>query len=129
MTEIGRPRVQRRLPVVLSQEELAAVFRGLDGEHLLFAQLLYGTGMRLTEGLQLRVKDVDFPHGAIIVRSGKGGKDRVLMLPASLVPALRDQLARSHGLWAMDQVKGQGGVEMPHALEHRYPRAGTSWVW
>jgi len=69
MTEIGRPRVQRRLPVVLSQEELAAVFRGLDGEHLLFAQLLYGTGMRLTEGLQLRVKDVDFQHGAIIVRS------------------------------------------------------------
>jgi integron integrase len=129
MTEIGRPRVQRRLPVVLSREELAAVFRGLDGEHLLFAQLLYGTGMRLTEGLQLRVKDVDFPHGAIIVRSGKGGKDRVLMLPVSLVPALRDQLARSHGLWAMDQAKGQGGVEMPHALERKYPRAGTSWVW
>ena len=80
------------------------MFRGLDGEHLLFAQLLYGIGMRLTEGLQLWVKDVDFPHGAIIVRSGKGGKDRVLMLPAILVPALRDQLARSHGLWAMDQA-------------------------
>lgn len=129
MTQIGRPRVQRRLPVVLSQDELAAVLRGLDGEHLLFAQLLYGTGLRLTEGLQLRVKDVDFQHGAIIVRAGKGGKDRVLMLPATLVPALRTQLARAHELWAMDQAEGQGGVEMPHALDRKYPRAGASWVW
>jgi integron integrase len=129
MTQIGRPRVQRRLPVVLSQDELAAVFRGLEGEQLLFAQLLYGTGMRLTEGLQLRVKDIDFAHRAIIVRAGKGGKDRVLMLPESLVPAMREQLARSHVLWAMDQSKAQGGVEMPHALERKYPRAGASWAW
>jgi integron integrase len=129
MSEIGRPRVQRRLPVVLSQNELAAVFRGLEGEFRLFAQLLYGTGMRLTEGLQLRVKDIDFEHRAVIVRAGKGGKDRVLMLPASLVLSLREQLARSHALWAEDQASGQGWVEMPFALDRKYPRAGASWVW
>jgi integron integrase len=85
--------------------------------------------MRLTEGLQLRVKDIDFDHRAVIVRAGKGGKDRVLMLPASLVPALREQLARAHALWAADQAAGQGGVEMPFALDRKYPRAGASWAW
>ncbi len=133
LAEIGRPRVQRRLPVVLSRDELAAVFLGLDGEQMLFAELLYGTGLRLTEGLQLRVKDcvkdIDFQSSAIIVRAGKGGKDRVLMLPTSLVPALRDQLARSHALWATDQAAGRGGVEMPYALDRKYPRAGASWPW
>ena len=94
------------LPVVLSQSELASVFRGLDGEQRLFAQLLYGTGMRLSEGLQLRVKDIDFAHRAVIVRAGKGGKDRVLMLPQRLEPALREQLTRAHALWTTDQAQG-----------------------
>ena len=129
MNEVGRPRVQRRLPVVLSQEELAGVFRYRDGEHRLFAHLLYGTGMRLAEGLQLRVKDWDFAHRTVIVRAGTGGKDRLLMLPQSLVPALREQLAKAHGLWAADQVQGRGGVEMPNALERKYPRAGATWPW
>jgi integron integrase len=129
MSEIGRPRVRRRLPVVLSQEELLAIFRCMKGEHRLFAQLLYGTGMRLSEGLSLRVKDLDFAHRALIVRHGKGGKDRVLMLPQRLVPSLREQLARAHVLWAKDQADGRGGVEMPDALERKYPRAGASWQW
>nr|QZL14090.1 integron integrase [uncultured bacterium] len=129
MQEIGRPRVKKRLPVVLSREELAAVFRHLDGEHLLFAQLLYGTGLRLNEGLQLRVKDVDFAHNAIVVREGKGGKDRIVMLPQALVAGLKGQLARSHDLWLSDQANGQGGVETPHALDRKYPRAGSSWAW
>jgi integron integrase len=129
MAEIGRPRVQRRLPVVLTRDELGGVFRRLAGEHLLFAKLLYGTGMRLNEGLQLRVKDVDFAHRTLIVRAGKGGKDRLLMLPDSLVPALREQLARSHEYWAADQVLGRSGVEMPDALERKYPRAGSAWIW
>jgi len=129
MSELGRPRVQRRLPVVLSQEELAGVFRHMDQAHRLFAQLLYGTGMRLSEGLQLRVKDVDFGHRAIIVRAGKGGKDRLLMLPQSLVPALRQQLANAHLIWMADQAQGKGGVEMPDALERKYPRAGSTWPW
>lgn len=129
MQEIGRPRVKRRLPVVLSRDELAAVFRHLADEHLLFARLLYGTGLRLTEGLQLRVKDVDFAHNAIVVREGKGGKDRIVMLPQALVAGLRAQLARSHDVWQVDQADGRGGVEMPHALDRKYPRAGSSWAW
>ena len=129
MSELGRPRVQRRLPVVISKDEVDAVFTGLDGEHRLFAQLLYGTGMRLSEGLQLRVKDVDFEHRTLVVRAGKGGKDRMLMLPQSLVAALRGQLARSRLLWLADQAAGNGGVEMPDALERKYPRAGASWIW
>jgi len=129
LNEIGKPRVQRRLPVVLSKEELAPIFRCLDGEHRLFAQLLYGTGMRISEGLQLRVKDIDFAHRAVVVREGKGGKDRVLMLPQSLEPPLREQLARAHEWWAADQLAHEGGVELPHALERKYPRAGNAWSW
>ncbi len=87
----------------------------------LFAQLLYGTGMRLSEGLQLRIKDVDFAHLSVIVRQGKGGKDRVLILRQSLVPAIREQLARAHALWTKDQVQGKGGVHMPDALDRKYP--------
>jgi integron integrase len=129
MAEVGRPRVRRRLPVVLTPEELTAVFRTLHGEHLLFAKLLYGTGMRLSEGLQLRVKDLDFAHRTLVVRAGKGGKDRLVMLPQSLVPALQEQLARGHALWAADQADDRGGVEMPNALERKYPRVGHSWPW
>ena len=129
MSEVGRPRVRRRLPVVVTRHELESVFIGLDGEHRLFAQLLYGTGMRLSEGLQLRVKDLDFEHRTVIVRAGKGGKDRLLMLPQSLVGALREQLARARILWLADQAAGKGGVEMPDALERKYPRAGASWIW
>ena len=85
--------------------------------------------MRLSDGLQLRVKDVDFEHRTLVVRAGKGGKDRMLMLPQSLVAALRGQLARSRLLWLADQAAGNGGVEMPDALERKYPRAGASWIW
>lgn len=127
--DIGRPRASRKLPVVLSKSELSAIFKLLDGEHQLFAKLLYGTGMRLSEGLSLRVKDVDFEHRAVIVRSGKGAKDRVVMLPQTLEPALREQLAKAHVLWSADQAAGKGGVYMPEALDRKYPRAGASWIW
>ena len=123
MVDLGRPQVKRRLPVVLTQQEVAAVLRHLSGVHRLFAELLYGTGMRLTEGLQLRVKDVDFAHRTLVVRAGKGGKDRLLMLPQSLASGLREQLARAHDVWLADQVEGRGGVEMPDALARKYPRA------
>lgn len=129
MSEIGRPRTQRRLPVVLTKDELAAIFQCMEGEHRLLARLLYGTGMRISEGMQLRVKDLDFEHQAVIVREGKGSKDRALMLPQSLVPGLREQLAKARVLWAADQAQGRGGVEMPDALERKYPRAGASWSW
>jgi len=129
MTDIGRPQVKRRLPVVLSQAEVLAVLDHLEGTHRLLAQLLYGTGMRITEGLELRVKDLDFEHGAVIVRQGKGGKDRVVMLPQSLVGGLRGQLNAARSLWTLDRQAGRGGVFMPDALERKYPRAGSSWVW
>jgi integron integrase len=129
LADIDRPRIKRRLPVVLSVEEVAAVLRLLEGEHRLFAQLLYGTGMRLAEAQQLRVKDLDFSHQAVIVRSGKGDKDRVVMLPKSLAPALREQLASARVLWSADQMAGKAGVYMPDALERKYPRAGASWSW
>lgn len=129
LKEIGSPRSYKRLPVVLSQDEIFRILAIMCGEHQLFAQLLYGTGLRITEGLQLRVKDVDFERRAIIVREGKGGKDRVVMLPERLMPGLRDQLARSRVLWAADQQDGRSGVEMPYALDRKYPRAGSSWTW
>lgn len=129
MDDIGRPQVKRRLPVVLSKPEVLGVLDHLDGTHRLLAQLLYGTGMRITEGLQLRVKDLDFEQGAVIVREGKGGKDRVVMLPQSLVPGLRAQLNAARSLWQRDQAVGKGGVFMPDALDRKYPRAGSSWTW
>ena len=129
MKEIGRPRTKIRLPVVLSPEEVARILCVLKGEHRLFAQLLYGTGMRINEGLQLRVKDLDFGLSTIIVREGKGGKDRAVMLPQRLATGLREQLLRSRVLWSADQDAGRGGVAMPDALDRKYPRAGTSWNW
>ena len=103
LQEIGRPRPSRRLPVVLTPDEVVRILGFLEGEHRLFAQLLYGTGMRISEGLQLRVKDLDFDHGTIIVREGKGSKDRALMLPESLAPSLREQLSRARAWWALLQ--------------------------
>jgi integron integrase len=130
MDELGRPRMNRRLPVVLSHDEVGRVLGALPpGAHRLLAELLYGTGMRLMEGLRLRTKDVDFDRRAIVVRHGKGGKDRVVMLPAALEAPLREQLAAAHTLWAADRAAGQPGVMVPHALERKYPRAAASWAW
>lgn len=88
--------------------------------------MLYGTGLRITEALQLRVKGLDFGHRSLNVRSGKGGKDRVVMLPPSLTVDLQAQLARARLVWIADVDAGQAGGEMPYALEHKYPRAGQS---
>ena len=85
--------------------------------------------MRLSEGLSLRVKDLDFDRHVIVVRSGKGDKGRVVMLPRSLDPALRQQLAHARALWAADRANGRSGVFIPHALDAKYPRAGESWAW
>ena len=136
MGEIGRPRGERRLPVVLTADEVVAVLAHLDVQELqlatphgLLGRLLYGTGMRLLEALRLRVKDIDFEHRAIVVRQGKGAKDRVVMLPAALEAPLRDQLAQAHALWAADRDAGVQGVLVPHALARKYPRAALSWAW
>lgn len=129
LQSIGRPRAQKRLPVVLSHDEVAAVLAGLEGLMALFGRLLYGTGMRIQEAANLRVKDLDFDHRALVVRQGKGGKDRVLMLPQVLVPTLKAHLKSVHALWLQDVQEGRAGVFMPDALERKYPRAGASWPW
>jgi integron integrase len=129
MDALERPQRKPRLPVVLTTAEVRAVLALLEGTHAVLAQLLYGTGMRITEALQLRTKDIDFERRVVVVRCGKGGKDRVVMLPATLVPALKAQLQRAHGLWQADARAGRSGVYMPDALERKYPRAGASWAW
>ena len=129
LAELGRPVPKKRIPSVLTVSEVERVLAFMDGDAALLARLLYGTGMRLMEALSLRVKDVDFARGLIIVREGKGGKDRVVMLPRTLVEPLRDQLRQSHLLWAADRAAGRAGVHLPHALEAKYPRAGQSWPW
>jgi integron integrase len=136
MSELGRPRTERRLPAVLSPDEVAALFcamaaqPGPQGARLaLFCRLLYGTGMRLLEGLRLRVKDLEFSHHAVVVRQGKGGKDRVVMLPASLEQPLRAHLESVRALWLADREAGLAGVHLPDALARKYLRAAESWPW
>jgi integron integrase len=129
MQEIGRPVSTKRIPVVLSRDEVQDVLALMGGVTGLLARLLYGTGMRHMEGLSMRVKDLDFDRRAIVVRDGKGGKDRVVMLPRSLERPLRDQLAYSRALWTADRSAQRAGVYLPHALEAKYPRAGQSWAW
>ena len=127
--DIGKPKISRRLPVVLSIDEVCSIFMHLSGEHLLLAKLLYGTGMRISEAITLRVKDIDFLHRTIIVREGKGGKDRALMLPTSLTELLHAQLTLANSVWAKDRAANLPGVAMPFALERKYPHAGQTWAW
>lgn len=129
LTEIGRPKEVKRLPVVLSQHEVAGIITALPAHYQLLARLLYGTGMRINEAFRLRVKDINFQHGTIIVREAKGNKDRALMLPQSLRSALHHQLAASRQLWEADRAAAVPGVELPHALARKYPRAGETWAW
>jgi integron integrase len=129
MTELDRPAAVRRIPAVLTPPEVMAVLSRLDGETGLMARLLYGTGMRLMEGVRLRVKDVEFARGVIIVRDGKGGKDRVVMLPQSLLQPLRAQLRHARSIWAQDRAADIHGVYLPFALERKYPAAGKTWHW
>ena len=135
MGEIGRPHTDRRVPVVLSPDEVGRLLAALarpsrQGPLLgLLGQLLYGTGMRLLEALRLRVKDLEFEQRAIIVREGKGAKDRVVMLPASLDAPLREHLADVKAQWQLDRAQGLAGVHLPDALARKYPRAAESWAW
>lgn len=129
MQEIGRPIPTKRIPSVLTKQEVQAILTLMTGETGLLARLLYGTGMRRNEALSLRVKDLDFDRKAIVIREAKGAKDRVVMLPTTLIEPLREQLARSRALWTADRAAQRAGVFMPHALDAKYPRAGQSWPW
>ncbi|MGE5385991.1 MAG: integron integrase [Betaproteobacteria bacterium] len=127
--ELDRPKKPKRVPVVLSLDEVRRLLDVMEGTHALMARLLYGTGMRLMECIRLRVKDVDFDGGQIVVRSGKGAKDRVTVLPSSLVPALRAHLRRVRALWEGDCEAGRSGVYLPEALARKYPNAPHEWAW
>lgn len=129
LTELQRPTRVKRIPAVLTQTEILELLGFLEGDMALLGKLLYGTGMRLMEGLRLRVKDVDFERQVVVVRQGKGGKDRVVMLPRSLEAGLKAQLGRSRALWCCDREDGSPGVEVPDALAVKYPNLGSRWGW
>jgi integron integrase len=118
-----------RLPVVLTRAEVSAVLARMTGVTRVVTCLLYGSGLRLREALDLRVKDVDLEMGQLVVRQGKGRKDRVTMLPASVRPALVEHLRRVRQVHEEDTARGLGRVVLPDALDRKYPNAGTQWVW
>jgi len=129
MDSIERAKRPVRVPVVLTRDEVRALPAQLEGPKWLMASLLYGAGMRLRECLKLRVKDIDFGYVQITVRDGKGGKDRVTVLPTGLAEPLRVQLARVKRLHERDLAEGYGEAWLPDALARKYPRAGYQWGW
>ena len=124
-----RAKRPKRLPVVLTRGEVLRLLDAMDGVPRLVATLLYGSGLRLQEALRLRVKDLDFEFHQIAVRSGKGDKDRVTMLPALLEEPLRQHLERVRTLHRQDLARGLGRVYLPNALATKYPNANTEWAW
>jgi integron integrase len=126
---VVRAKQPLRLPVVLSREEVAAVLSHLKGTMWIIGMVLYGSGLRLEECLELRVKDLDFDRNQITVRRGKGQKDRTTMLPSTVVDPLRKHLGDVRGLHMADLKDGYGQVMLPDALERKYPNAATEWGW
>lgn len=122
-------RSQRRLPVVYSRGELSRIFSNLKGSYRLMSELMYGSGLRLAECLSLRVKDLDFDGLNLIVRNGKGGKDRSTILPEKLIPLLRQQIERVRILHQQDINDGYGEVYLPDALNRKYPNAAFELGW
>jgi integron integrase len=118
-----------RVPVVLSRDEIRRVLAHLEGAHWLAASLLYGAGLRVSECVRLRVKDVDFEYRQITVRDGKGAKDRCTMLPDAVAEPLRRQLERLRLLYESDRAHSLPGAALPPALERKYPAAPFEWAW
>jgi integron integrase len=129
MTNIVRAKRPRRVPTVLSTDEVRRLLAAMNGETWLIASLLYGTGMRIMECLRLRVKDVDFARNQIVVRDGKGAKDRRTVLPRALVEPLRRAVERTRLVHESDLARGHGEVWLPHALKRKYPRAPRDPGW
>lgn len=122
-----RAKYRRRLPVVLTKQEIAQIFEHLKVNHLLMCKLIYGCGLRLKECLNLRVKDIDFAQNCLTVRSGKGDKE--VLLPESLKNSLQKHLEEVHSLYEEDRSDGLPGVYLPNALGRKYPNAGKEWAW
>ena len=129
LDNIEQAKATRRLPVVLTRAEVHDLLTRLEGTNWLIASLLYGTGMRIMECLRLRIKDIEFARREILIRDGKGFKDRVTMLPAALVTPLQAHLQRVQALHRQDLEAGYGAVYLPYALERKYPGAARDWGW
>ena len=129
MDSVVRARQSRHLPTVLTDQEVGQVMAQLEGQTRLVAQLLYGSGLRLSEALSLRTKDIEFSRRELIVRNGKGGKDRVTVLPSALVMPLKQRLARLHRWYERERKEGGPGVSMPLGLRRKFPTASFSWGW
>lgn len=126
---ITRAKKRQKLPVVLTPEEIRRLLRELEPPYWLLAGLMYGSGLRLMESLRLRVKDLDFTYRAIVVRDGKGGKDRVVTLPDELIKPLKYQLNQTRFLHQKDLADGYGRADLPYALKRKWPNADTSFDW
>lgn len=125
-----RAKEGKRLPSVLNREDTAKILNHVDGDPFnLMARLLYGCGLRLGECQQLRIKDIDFGMMTVTVRDGKGGKDRTVPLPNTLVKPLMDQMSIARNVWNIDQQRGMPGVYVPGALDRKYPNIGSEWGW
>ncbi|MDB5812142.1 MAG: integron integrase [Betaproteobacteria bacterium] len=129
LDDVVRAKRPVRKPSVLTADEMRSLLAAMRGPKWLMASLLYGAGLRLRECLSLRVKDLDFGYGQIFIRDGKGGKDRVTMLPSPVVEPLHAHLARIKVLHERDVAEGYGDVELPDALMRKYPRAQSEWAW
>lgn len=126
---VTRARVSKRLPSVLTQQEIVAMLAHVSGTNGLIIRLLYGTGMRIKECLRLRIKDIDLARRQITIREGKGNKDRITMLPASLVEDLIQHIDERRRWHNVDLATGHADVELPDAISRKYPRAGSEWAW
>jgi integron integrase len=129
LDKVIRARKRETLPVVLSRREIKQILTCLEGDQRLMGALMYGSGLRLMECLKLRVKDLDFEYRQIVVRDGKGKKDRLTMLPDSLSEKLKAHLVKVHKLHQWDLKQGFGSVYMPYALGRKYPNADKEWAW
>ena len=129
LDEVVQAKTPKRLPVVLTPAEVRSLLLHMQGTTGLIAQLLYGTGMRVLEGLRLRVKDVEFARREIVIREGKGNKDRITVLPENLILPLQLQLKKARALHEKDIDAGFGRVYLPHALAVKYPNADRTWAW
>jgi integron integrase len=129
LDDIVPAKPSQRLPTVLTQQEVRGLLSAVHGTPWLIANLLYGAGLRLTEGLRLRVKDVDFTTNQIVVREGKGNKDRITMLPSVVKEPLTTHLTEVRALHKQDVARGFGRVLLPNALDRKYPHAAVEWGW
>ncbi len=129
LDSVVRSKVKRRLPLVLSQREIYEIIRRMKHPYRLMTEIIYGGGLRLSECLSLRIKDVDFQNNILTIRSGKGDKDRQTLLPTKVLPTLKKQILDIRKYYEDDRFEDRPGVELPRALERKYPNVGKEWAW